>query len=86
MGGFAVELDKEPVRAIGVGDDPDLDLLRIEDRTLLDMELEIGIGNEPARGRGSTIADALELAAEGRPVVGRPLVHPLHGIFPGEAA
>lgn len=37
MGRLAMKLDKEPVRAIGVGDDADLHLLGIEDRSLLDV-------------------------------------------------
>ena len=39
-----------PALALAVGDDADVDRLVLEDRALLDMELEIGVHRTPADG------------------------------------
>src|SRR3546814_9737444 len=52
-----------PALALGAGDDADRLLFRFEDRPLLDMRPEIGLGR-PIADSLALVADALQLLAE----------------------
>ena len=69
-----------------MGDDADVDALRVEERTLLDMQLEVGVELAPADRRRAGVADALELVAEALAVVVTPIEHPIDRVHARERA
>ena len=60
-----------PRDALHAGDRADRDALGLEDRTLLDVQLDVGVGERSGRARpGTGVADADQLVAETRSVDG----------------
>ncbi len=53
-----------PGDALHAGDDADVDALVLEDRPLLDVELDEGVRHEARARRRSPVADPLELLAD----------------------
>ena len=60
----AGQADLVPALALAVGDDADVDVLVLENRPLLDVQLEEGVDWPPADRLLAHEADALEFVAE----------------------
>ena len=72
MGGFAEEPDDHAVRLVAAEDDADVHVLGVEDRPLLDVQLEVRIERPVADLASAGVAGARELSADGVAVaVGR---------------
>ena len=86
MGGLAAEFDQHASAGIAAGDDADLHALAVEDRPLLDMELDIGVEGVRRSLHLTAIADAVELLADRLAIVVTPAERPVERIGAGKAA
>jgi hypothetical protein len=64
----------------------DIDAFRIQQRPLLDVELEVGVELASAHGRAAGVADAVELVAEAPALVVAALEHPVDRVHAGKGA
>ena len=86
MRGLALERGAHSAHRIAAGDDADIAPLGIQDRTLFDMQFEIGVDLARLAGAASVIADALQFVAEPGAVIADQVMDPIHRIFADETA
>src|SRR5207302_8336744 len=67
--GLAVDVDVHAADGVAAGHDADRHRLAIEDRALLDVQLEVGVDGTAADRRLAVVADPLQLVAEALAVV-----------------
>ena len=75
--GLAVHVDVHAARGVAAHHDADGHRLAVEDRPLLDVQLEVGVDAPPADRGLAVVADALELGAEDLAVVVAQGEHPV---------
>ncbi len=78
VGGLAVDVHVHAARRVAAHHDAHRHRLAIEDRPLLDVQLEVGVDRAAAHRGLAVVADALELAAELLAVVVAQGEHPVH--------
>ena len=86
MGAFAMEDAVQRVAVVAAGHHTDRHAPLLEQRVLLDMQLEIGIERPPADRCFAQIAYPPELVAITDAVIVLEVVQPIHGREPGEDA